>query len=280
MPHPLTHVVCVPLDLFGNAGTSRGAEIFFDAIKDLVDDALVEEVPHRTQLFAESIRFADLPLATIEQAQRWHDSSLEQALERIAATDEFFWWLGGNHLTSLPLYEAIAQVRPSAVVVQFDAHLDIYNLSDCFADLSHGNFIMKASRMPRLVNVGNRELVLDPAHIDRYFAACYPADKVYTALPAVIEELRQTCFNADMIYLDIDCDVFDAAFFPGLVEPRPFGLSPMTVLGIINSLPLEKIHGIAVSEYLPARDQESRSLDTLVWLFEYLMLRRYGVESA
>ena len=42
----------------------------------------------------------------------------------------------------------------NTLVIQFDAHLDVYNLSDCTAELSHGNFLLHgAGPLPAIVNV-------------------------------------------------------------------------------------------------------------------------------
>ena len=57
----------------------------------------------------------------------------------------------GNHLSVLPVLEELGR---DTLVVQFDAHLDIYHLSDCTTEPSHGNFLLHAEgELPALVVV-------------------------------------------------------------------------------------------------------------------------------
>ena len=45
--------------------------------------------------------------------------------------------------------------------MQLDGHLDIYNLSDCTEELSHGNFLLHADApLPRIITAGHRDLFL------------------------------------------------------------------------------------------------------------------------
>jgi arginase family enzyme len=82
------------------------------------------------------------------------------------------------------------------------------------------------------------------------------------------------------VFLDIDCDVFDPAFFPAVAQPVPFGLSPHLVLRFLEAAWSERVIGLAVSEFDPGRDRNDQSLATLVWLIEYLLLKRYENRSA
>ena len=55
----------------------------------------------------------------------------------------------------------------------------------------------------------------------------------------------------------------------------PFGLSPQQVLRVVDAAWSGNVIGLAVSEFDPARDRNDQSLAALVWLLEYLLLRRY-----
>jgi arginase family enzyme len=69
--------------------------------------------------------------------------------------------------------------------------------------------------------------------------------------------------------------VFDPAFFPGVAHPHPFGLSPQQVLRFLAAAWCGKVVGVAFSEFDPSRDSNDRSLASLVWLLEYVLLHRY-----
>ena len=162
------------------------------------------------------------------------------------------------------------------VVVQFDAHLDIHHFRDCTEELSHGNFLLHCAPLPRLVNVGHRDLLLPPEHIAKTFHAAIPATRLALDPAGVLTELRELTAKADRVYFDIDCDVFDPTFFPAVSQPVPFGPAPAVLLAVIDAIWSDRVAGLFVSEFDPARDREDRSLATLGWLVEYLLLRRYG----
>ena len=77
------------------------------------------------------------------------------------------------------------------------------------------------------------------------------------------------------MFVDIDCDVFDPAYFPAVTQPVPFGLTPPQVLGVLETIPPAKLAGVFVSEFDPSRDQNDRSLAIIAWLLEHLLLKRY-----
>ena len=82
------------------------------------------------------------------------------------------------------------------------------------------------------------------------------------------------------VFLDLDCDVFDPAFFPAVTQPVPFGLGPAQVLRVLDAVWSERVVGLAVSEFDPGRDRNDMSLAALMWLIEHLLLRRYEKRAA
>jgi arginase family enzyme len=87
--------------------------------------------------------------------------------------------------------------------------------------------------------------------------------------------VREQAAAAGRVFIDIDCDVLDPAFFPATSHPLPFGLTPQQLLRFIDAAWGENVCGVAVSEFDPGRDVDDRSLSLLVWLAEYLLLGRY-----
>jgi arginase family enzyme len=77
------------------------------------------------------------------------------------------------------------------------------------------------------------------------------------------------------VFVDLDCDVFDPAYFPAVTHPLPFGLSPPLLLRFLDAAWSERVRGVAVSEFDPGRDRRDQGLSTLAWLLEYLLLKRY-----
>ena len=87
--------------------------------------------------------------------------------------------------------------------------------------------------------------------------------------------LKKACDGAERIFLDLDCDVFEPMFFPAVTQPVPFGLSPSLFLRLLEAISTERLAGIAFSEFDPRQDRNDACLGTLMWLLEYLLLRRY-----
>jgi agmatinase len=176
----------------------------------------------------------------------------------------------------LPVYDELASQAEKTLVVQLDAHLDVYNLSDCTTELSHGNFLLHcAGALPLLWNVGSRELLLRPEYVQQYYRKVFSAAALAIDPEPALCQIREVSRAAEHVFIDLDCDVFDPAFFPGVTHPLPFGLSPQLVLRFLDAAWSERVRGVAVSEFDPGHDRNDQSLSTLVWLLEYLLLKRY-----
>lgn len=270
-----TSALFFPFDLFGSAGAADGARLLADAVEELLADNRREKLPTRARAYQRHVRTQELTFETLPDYEHWRQRGRDAARQALGKGD-FLLWTAGNHLGVLPVYDELAQLPGQTLVVQFDAHLDIYNLSDCTAELSHGNFLLHcAGPLPALLNLGHRELLLTPEYIARYYQwACPAADLAVDPAPA-LERVRQSCAAADRVFLDIDCDCFDPAYFPALAHPLPFGISPQFLLRLIEAAWSPKVCGVAFSEFDPGRDVNDRSLSTLLWLVEWLLLQRY-----
>lgn len=262
-----TRIVVCPIGAFGSPGTQAGAELVADALQELLDDNAAETRPHRARAYRDRVELHELAFDTPAALADWHTTGRAAAKAAFDASD-FVIWVGGNHLSLLPVYEELAE--RAATVVQFDAHLDLYNLGDSQSELNHGNFLRHAARLPDLINVGHRDLFLPPSEVARYFRAAHAANTD----PAVINRTL-TKRGKSPVFLDIDCDVFDPAFFPAIAHPLPFGLSPAQVLRHIEAVWSPRVIGVGVSEFDPGRDVRDQSLAMLIWLLEWLLLRRY-----
>src|SRR5262249_35001328 len=122
---------------------------------------------------------------------------------------------------------------------------------------------------------GHRELLLRPEHIRKYYATTFSAAAVALDPEPALERVRHESRSARRAFLGIDCDVFDPAFFPGVPPPLPLGLSAQTLLRFVDAAWSERLVGVGISEFDPARDHKDQSLATLVWLLEYLLLKRH-----
>jgi arginase family enzyme len=272
-----TAALFLPFDLFGSGGTARGAEQLADAFREMLGDNKRERKATRARAYTNRVRIEEFSFKTPADYHTWR-ADARQAILHALQEREFLLWVSGNHLGVLPVYEALG---PDTLILQLDAHLDIYHLSDCTEELCHGNFLLHAEEpLPGIMNLGSRELLLPPEHVGKYYRQVFAAEELAVAPEAVLREIRQACAEAKSLFLDIDCDVFDPAFFPAVTNPLPFGIDPRMLLRLVDAAWSEKVAGLALSEFDPARDINDRSLATLLWLLEFVLLKRHeGTKS-
>jgi agmatinase len=274
-----TTAVFFPFDLFGSAGTGDGARLLADAFAEMLADNRREKKATRAAAYQSQVRSREVEFETPADYRDWRQRG-RSAVRQVLDKGDSLLWVAGNHLGVLPLYDELAGSPADTLVVQLDAHLDVYHLSDCTAELSHGNFLLHcAGPLPRIINLGHRELLLRPQHLGRYYEWTCAAAELVCDPESALARLRQECGKARRVFLDIDCDVLDPAYFPAVSHPLPFGLGPALLLRLLDAAWSERVAGIALSEFDPARDREDRSLATLVWLLEYLLLKRYEGSS-
>jgi agmatinase len=263
-------VVVFPFDLFGSAGTGAGARLLGDAVHEILDDTERETRPCRADALRGKVQVKELEFETIAEVNDWRNRG-RRAARAALKSREFVLWIGGNHLSALPLFE---ELGTNTLVVTFDAHLDVYAFHDNTTELSHGNFLTHFdTARPRLVNVGHRDLFLTEAEIGETFEAAHPAWEVAADVNRVAGELRAKASAAKRVWIDLDCDCFDPAALPAVAEPLPFGLSPPAFLALFEAVWGGNVVGMSVSEFDPGRDVRDTGLNLLGWLVEFVLLK-------
>jgi agmatinase len=264
-----TSIVVFPFDQFGSAGTGAGAQLLGDAVREIVDDTEQETRPTRADAYRGKLDVTEVAFDTMEQLRGWRGTGRKLARKALEG-GEFLLWLAGNHLAVLPVLE---ELGPDTLVIQFDAHLDIHAFHDSTAELSHGNFLLHAEKpLPKLINIGHRDLLLRPREIEKVFQTTFSAEAVACDGAAVARELRKRAKAAKRIWIDLDCDALDPAFLPAVQHPVPFGLSPPIFLQLIRAIGFEKLAGVSISEFDPGRDVRDTSLNWLGWFIERMLL--------
>lgn len=250
-----------------------GAELLGDALREMLEDASAEDRHHRSTSFVSQVEIEEIEFRTIDQYAAWRVSARE-VIDRSLKNGNFLIWVGGNHLSILPLYEELA-ARKGSLVVQLDAHLDLYHLRDCVTELSHGNFLRRLDPLPAIVNVGHRDLFLLPNEIAKYYRQTMSACRFAQDEIAGLESITSLAASAPEVLVDIDMDVLDPAYFPAVVDALPFGLTPHQLIRVLQAIDSSKLRAVAISEFDPGRDVDDRSLGLLVWLIEWILLRKY-----
>jgi arginase family enzyme len=269
-----TTAVVFPFDLFGSAGAGAGAALLGDELREVLADNRRERVPTRARAYTRHLRLREFTFETLAAYADWRRQGREAAREALGRGD-FLLWLTGNHLGALPVYDELAG-DAEALVVQLDAHLDVHHFADCTKEPSHGNFLLHCDGpLPALLNAGHRDLLLPPDYVGRFYRAAFAAAELAVDPGPALDAVRKAAAGARRVFLDIDCDVFDPAFFPAVAQPVPFGLGPQQVLRLLDAAWVPHVAGVLLSEFDPGRDRNDMGLAALVWLLEYLLLRRY-----
>ena len=190
---------------------------------------------------------------------------------------DFLFWVAGNHLGALPVYDELAAQPDGVLVVQFDAHLDIHH----FRDMRHGAVARQFPAALRRPAAASWSTSATANCCCRPTTSAAPTTRRFrrpnwrSIRPRPWNGCAAPARTAERVFLDLDCDVFDPAYFPAVSQPVPFGLGPPLFLRLLDAVWSPKVAGVLISEFDPSRDRDDRSLALLVWLLEYLLLRRY-----
>lgn len=188
-----------------------------------------------------SLPFGNVP----EQLRR-----IRTVADRVTADGKRLVGLGGEHLATLPLVEAVLARHPDVVVVHFDAHTD---LRDTYLgeSLSHATVLRRVAERvtpQRLwqfgIRSGTREEFRYARHLWSDFAT----------LEAALAEIGNL-----PIYLTVDIDVVDPAFAPGTGAPEPGGPDSRTVLHAVRAVARRNVVAFDVMEVAPGLDPSGRT---------------------
>jgi len=223
-------IIPVPYDATTTyrAGTRQGPSAILQASQhlELLDDETGQEVFR-------------MGVATLEEIEV--DVSSPQAMvakvrslgEKILDAGFFPLMLGGEHLLSLGMIQAVASRTVDLSILQLDAHAD---LRQTYQGTEHSNAcVMRlASRYGALVPVGIRSLSAEEhkwseeEDLPVFYAKdiCNRSDWQ----EKVVAQLRPH------VYITIDLDVFDPAVMPAVGTPEPGGLHWYEVLKLLRSV--------------------------------------------
>jgi agmatinase len=194
-------------------------------------------------------------IATLEEMEV--DVSSPQAMvAKVKSTGEkildggfFPLMLGGEHLLSLGMIQAVASRMENLSILQLDAHTD---LRETYQGTAHSNAcVMRlASGHGALVPVGIRSLTAEEHRwIEEHSLQIFYATDIYNQSDwqeKVVAQLHPH------VYITIDLDVFDPAVMPAVGTPEPGGLHWYEVLKLLRSVCQgRKVVGADIMELCP-----------------------------
>ncbi|CAK9103964.1 Arginase 1 [Durusdinium trenchii] len=207
------------------------------------------------------------------------DEVVELFLHQILDKQLFPLVLGGDHAITRPVLKALHSFRQNSsaasrplVVLQFDAHADLYeDLDTPFRsppdpELSHAaqmSRILEHGYCDQLVQVGVRcNTVQNRRQIQRFGVDCIEMHQVAAQgrdiaaqISAAVEAKLGSGYRAEAdVFVTLDLDCLDPAFAPGVAHPEPGGLTVRQVVDTLHFLDCGQFVGADVVELNPPRD--------------------------
>lgn len=153
--------------------------------------------------------------------------------------------IGGEHLVTLPVFQALNERYSNLCVIHFDAHADLRN--DYLGDtLSHATVIRRISDIigfDKIFQYGIRSGTKEE----------YQLIKKYNTLNRPIDDVKKIIGDSP-VYLTIDLDVLDPSIFPGTGTPEPGGYTYSLLIESLKKLNGINIIGCDVVELSPHYD--------------------------
>lgn len=183
-----------------------------------------------------------LPIGNVSRSLAIIETAVAQLLDK----NQRPFIMGGDHLITLPALQAFSKRFPGLTVVHIDAHADL-RAEWLGETLSHATVIGAAIRSLPLGDIwqfGIRSADREEHEFARKQTRFYPFEFL-TPLARVVEEIKGP------VYITLDLDVLDPAFFPGTGTPEADGISPRELLAGLELLKDHQIVGFDMVELAP-----------------------------
>ncbi len=194
----------------------------------------------------------DLPIGAVEDALKIVKDTTSQILK----DNKTPMMVGGEHLVSLPVIEAVFEKYPDLHIIHLDAHTD---LREHFfgRELSHATFMRKVYDFVgdgKIYQFGIRSG--EKPEFDWAKAGHVTQRKFdFDGLDQVVKTLKDK-----PVYITIDLDVLDPSVFPGTGTPEPGGMQYKDLLWAFDQFEtLNHIVGADIVELSPMLDPSGAS---------------------
>lgn len=229
----------------------------FHAIDDVLDYSKLSEriLENRIQ------DWGDLYIARMEERKETFDN-LYSAVKRLMHNGAIPFLLGGDHSISFPAIKAVNDSVGKFIVVQFDAHRDMYGQESLRRQADdiphHGNFITHALRLKNLEHVyqvGIRGLTSLNDQTNPRITTIWASDV------SKQDFLFKDQHAGLPVYITLDIDCIDPAIAPATGTPVPGQITPRDIRRVLLQIQkTRKVAGIDLVEVNPARDVDNRTM--------------------
>ena len=193
---------------------------------------------------------------------------IEAFTREILAAGKMPFMIGGEHLVSLGAVRAVFEKYPDLCILHFDAHTDLRD-EYLGAELSHATVLRRIWDMvgdDRIWQYGIRsgekaefEWAKKHTNLHRY--------DVNNLSPAV------GALQGKPVYLTVDLDVMDPAYFPGTGTPEPCGVSVRELREALMQVSELNIVGCDLVELSPHYDASGASTAVALHIWRELLLK-------
>lgn len=206
----------------------------------------------------------ELPMGDTEKAL----AHIKSFVQEILAAHKKPFLIGGEHLVSLPVIEALHEKYLDLHVLHLDAHTDLRD-EYLGVRLSHASVMRRAW-----------EIVGD-GHIHQFgIRSGERAEFTWAKAHTDLHRFDFTGFAyslADLmgkpVYITLDLDVLDPAYFPGTGTPEPGGVTFLELLSALKqALRLDKVVGCDMVELSPPCDPTGASTAVALKLLREMLL--------
>lgn len=177
-------------------------------------------------------------------------------------------FIGGEHSVSAPIIEAFSTKYDDLAVIQFDAHTDL-RPSYSGSEYSHASTMYRVSQtigFENLYQFGIRSGLKEEFLLAQEKSGIVRSD--FTGLKEVVESLGDRS-----VYITIDLDVLDPAFFPGTGTPEPNGATSRELFRAIYELSnLKNVVGFDIVELAPMLDSSQNSTGVAIKVLREMLL--------
>jgi agmatinase len=151
---------------------------------------------------------------------------IEEAAAYLYSIDKIPFFLGGEHLVTLPILQAASRSYPDLHILHFDAHADLRS-QYMGMEYSHSTVMRRSleeAEGTKLFQFGIRSGIQEEIE--------YAKDRVKTYSVDFQDALEETLneVTGRPVYITLDIDVVDPAYAPGTGTPEPGGTSSRELL--------------------------------------------------
>jgi agmatinase len=193
--------------------------------------------------------------------------TIRKAIDQILFRKKFPILLGGDHLITLPIVEAMFEIHPDLQLLHLDAHTDLRE--DYLGEtLSHSTVMRKIiDRMGegRLFQIGIRSGTQEEFRLARKMKSIVSSKR--EAVKSVVTRLKRK-----PVYITFDLDIIDPNLMPGVGTPEPGGLTFQELIAILKELRPLRIVGFDMVELTPDYDPTGVSSITASVLLREMIL--------